>query len=74
MYHIYVKGITGYIKTNFAVVINQQKTSSNECYGAIAENKVKLVVRNFKFEDNFLSPFEDGEHVEILGILQREGK
>lgn len=70
--HIFISGVTGFIKTNFAIMTNHMHPGSNSCLGSIAENSTKLIVKVRQFAKKFVNPYNVGEHVELLGRFQLE--
>lgn len=71
---LFILGVTGYVKTQFAVMINHQYPTNSCCFGAIAEEMTKLPVKIKTFPKNFPSPYNYGDHIELLGKFQLEGK
>lgn len=71
---VLILGVAGYVKTKFAVMINHQYPTNNCCFGVIADETTKLPVKIKNFPKNFSSPYDYGDHIELLGKFQLEGK
>lgn len=53
-------------------MINNKFPSNNCCFGAIAEKKIKLPIKIRQFPKNVISPYQIGDHIELLGKFQLE--
>lgn len=55
-------------------MFNHTNPKNNSCFGAIAEDRTKLPIKVRHFGEKFSSPYEVGDHIELLGRFQLESK